>query len=121
MFAVAVAQTGLNASGGAVEGLTHGGGFDQLWRQAVGVAVVAPYSFIVTFIILKVLDVTMGIRVNEEDEIAGLDVSQHGERAYVFGGGGPVLGIAEAIPMYTTASGRPPRRPSSKRCGQGPG
>jgi Amt family ammonium transporter len=107
VFAVAVAQTGLNASGGAVEGLTHGGGFDQLWRQAVGVAVVAPYSFIVTFIILKVLDVTMGIRVNEEDEIAGLDVSQHGERAYVFGGGGPVLGIAEAIPMYTTASGLP--------------
>ena len=107
VFAVAVTQTGLNASGAGVEGLTHGGGFDQLWRQAVGVAVVAPYSFVVTFIILKVLDVTMGIRVNEEDEIAGLDVSQHGERAYVFGGSGPVLGIAEAIPVYTTTSGLP--------------
>lgn len=95
------------AAFGGVDGLTNGGGLDQLWRQAVGVAVVAPYSFIVTFIILKVLDVTVGIRVNDEDEIAGLDVSQHGERAYVFGGSGPVLGIAEAIPVYTMASGLP--------------
>lgn len=107
VFAVAAATTGANALGLQVDGLTHGGGIDQLWRQAVGVAAVAPYSFIVTFIILKVLDVTMGIRVNDEDEIAGLDVSQHGERAYVFGGSGPVLGIAEAIPVYTMASGLP--------------
>ena len=95
------------ASFGGQDGLTNGGGLDQLWRQAVGVAVVAPYSFIVTFIILKALDLTMGIRATEEDEIAGLDVSQHGERAYIFGGGGPVLGIAEAIPVYTASSGNP--------------
>jgi Amt family ammonium transporter len=101
IFCVATVQTG------AIDGLTHGGGLDQLWRQALGVAVVAPYSFIMTFVILKVLDMTMGIRVNEEDEIAGLDVSQHGERAYIFGGGGPVLGIAEAIPVHTMASGEP--------------
>jgi len=50
-----------------------------------------------------VLDLTVGIRVSEEDEVAGLDVSQHGERAYVFGGSGPVLGIPEAIPVHTTA------------------
>ena len=47
----------------------------------------------------------MGIRVNEEDEIAGLDVSQHGERAYIFGGSGPVLGIPEAIPVHTAHTG----------------
>jgi Amt family ammonium transporter len=88
------------AAFGGVDGLTNGGGLDQLWRQAVGVAVVAPYSFIVTFAILKALDLTVGIRVNEEDEVAGLDVSQHGERAYVFGGSGPVLGIPEAIPLH---------------------
>ena len=95
------------AAFGGQDGLTNGGGLDQLWRQAVGVAVVAPYSFIVTFAILKILDVTIGIRATEEDEIAGLDVSQHGERAYVFGGGGPVLGIPEAIPVHTMASGKP--------------
>ena len=104
VFAVAAATTGANALGLQVDGLTHGGGIDQLWRQAVGVAVVAPYSFVVTFIILKALDLTVGIRVNEEDEIAGLDVSQHGERAYIFGGSGPVLGIPEAIPVHTMAA-----------------
>ncbi len=90
---------------GGNDGLTHGGGIDQLWRQALGVAIVAPYSFIMTFVILKALDLTMGIRVNEEDEVSGLDVSQHGERAYIFGGSGPVLGIPEAIPVHTDAHG----------------
>jgi len=96
IFTVAVAGQTLG-----VDGLTAGGGLEQLGRQAVGVAVVAPYSFIVTFAILKALDLTVGIRVNEEDEVAGLDVSQHGERAYIFGGSGPVLGIPEAIPVHT--------------------
>jgi Amt family ammonium transporter len=103
IFAVAAATTGVNFVGEQVNGLANGGGIDQLWRQAVGVAVVAPYSFIVTFAILKVLDLTVGIRVSEEDEVAGLDVSQHGERAYIFGGSGPVLGIPEAIPVHTEA------------------
>jgi Amt family ammonium transporter len=111
IFAVVAANTyGLNAVGGSVEGLTNGGGLDQLGRQAIGVAVVAPYSFIVTFVILKVLDLTVGIRLNDEDEVAGLDVSQHGERAYVFGGSGPVLGIAEAIPVHTEVP--PPAAPA---------
>ena len=39
-----------------------------------------------TTIILKVLDAIMGLRVNEQDEMAGLDLSQHSETAYVFGG-----------------------------------
>ena len=62
-------NTGFNGVGEQVDGLTNGGGFDQLWRQALGVAAVAPYSFIVTFAILKILDLTVGIRVNEEDEV----------------------------------------------------
>ncbi len=99
VFAVVAATSATNALGVPVEGLFDGGGLEQLGRQALGVAAVAPYSFVVTFIILKALDLTMGIRVNEEDEVAGLDVSQHGERAYVFGGSGPVLGIPEAIPI----------------------
>jgi len=43
------------------------------------------YSFVVTFIILKILDVIpgLGLRADEADEDAGLDVSLHGERAYV--------------------------------------
>ena len=92
---------------------SHGGGLDQFWRQAVGVAAVGAYSFVVTFVILKVLDLTIGIRVSEEDEIAGLDVSQHGERAYIFGGSGPVLGIPEAIPVHMHGAGLPARTRST--------
>ncbi len=107
IFVVAATNTGVNGVGLQVDGLTNGGGFDQLGRQALGVLVVASYSFIVTFAILKILDLTMGIRVDDEEEIAGLDVSQHGERAYIFGGSGPVLGIPEAIPMHTPAPSMP--------------
>jgi Amt family ammonium transporter len=102
IFVVAASESGVTAA--EVEGLVTGGTIEQVWRQAVGVAAVAPFSFVMTFAILKVLDLTIGIRVNEEDEIAGLDVSQHGERAYVFGGSGPVLGIPEAIPVHTVQS-----------------
>jgi Amt family ammonium transporter len=99
IFCVAALNTGANALGVQVDGLTNGGGFDQLGRQAIGVIVVAPYSFIVTFVILKALDLTMGIKLDEEGEEAGMDVAEHGERAYIFGGSGPVLGIPEAIPV----------------------
>jgi Amt family ammonium transporter len=52
--------------------------------QALSVVSVWVYSFVVTFIILKVLDWTMGLRVSEEHEITGLDTSQHGEAGYSF-------------------------------------
>jgi Amt family ammonium transporter len=42
------------------------------------------YSFVVTLIILKVLDWTMGLRVTDEHEVTGLDLSQHGEAGYSF-------------------------------------
>jgi len=52
--------------------------------QALSVFVAWVYSFVVTLIILKVLDWTMGLRVSEEHEINGLDLSQHGEAGYSF-------------------------------------
>jgi Amt family ammonium transporter len=52
--------------------------------QALSVVSVWVYSFVVTLIILKVLDWTMGLRVSEEHEITGLDTSQHGEAGYSF-------------------------------------
>jgi len=42
----------------------------------------------VTSIIAKVVDLTMGLRVSQEDEFVGLDLSQHAESAYSLGGGG---------------------------------
>jgi len=73
------ATTAVNAAGG--NGLFYGNG-TQLLIQLAAVAVVAAYSFAVTWVLAYILKVTMKIRVKEEEEIVGLDLSQHGERAY---------------------------------------
>lgn len=52
----------------------------QLWVQAEGVLAVLAYSGVMTFILLKVVDLLIGLRVQEEQEREGLDLSQHGER-----------------------------------------
>jgi len=69
----------INAAGG--DGLFFGNA-SQVGIQALSVVSAWVYSFVVTFIILKILDATMGLRVSEEDESTGLDLSQHGEVGY---------------------------------------
>jgi Amt family ammonium transporter len=66
-------------------GLFYGGDASLLLEQVLANAVTIVYSFVLTFVILKVLDVTIGIRVSEEDEFAGLDISQHAETGYNLG------------------------------------
>jgi Amt family ammonium transporter len=66
---------------GLAEGMTIG---SQVWVQTQGVLFTLAYTAIASFIILKVLDLVMGLRVNEEDETMGLDLSEHDERGYVF-------------------------------------
>ena len=79
--------TGLFASkainAGGADGLFYGN-FSLLGVQALSVFSAWIYSFVVTFLILKVLDKTMGLRVDEEHEVNGLDLSQHGESGYAF-------------------------------------
>ncbi len=53
-----------------------------LWKQAIAVAVTWVYSGAVTWLLLKVVDITVGLRVAEREEVLGLDASQHGEVAY---------------------------------------
>jgi Amt family ammonium transporter len=55
---------------------SEGSVLTQLW----GVGTTLVYGFLVSFIILKVIDMTLGLRVTEEQEREGLDISQHGER-----------------------------------------
>jgi len=63
----------------------------------------------VTAAILKVLDVTMGLRVSDDEEVMGLDVSQHGERAYVMEEGGiPLQGVPASEPQPARTSQSPP-------------
>lgn len=66
-------------------GLLYGGGGELLLEQFIANAVTIVFSFVVTFVILKALDMVMGIRVSEEDEVTGLDISQHAESAYNLG------------------------------------
>jgi len=63
-------------------GLFNGGGASQLGSQAIGVLAYAVWSIVLSFIIFKILKSTMGLRVTEEEELVGLDLSEHGEIAY---------------------------------------
>jgi len=87
---------GVHGVGGIVGALLTGvfaapalGGFGtveniglQLWIQFKGVLFTVAYTAIITYVILKVLDLIMGLRVTEESEQIGLDLSEHNERGY---------------------------------------
>jgi Amt family ammonium transporter len=107
----AASVSGLSYADGLIYGEWH-----RLTDALVGIVAIGGYSFVVTFIILKVLDLTMGIRVSEDDEEIGLDVTQHGERAYTAdeGGGVPLQPghVMEAPPAVYTASTKPQHAPT---------
>jgi len=65
---------------GLEEGVTIGA---QVWIQSISVAATLVYGGIVSFILLKVIDLVIGLRVNEEQETEGLDLALHDERGYV--------------------------------------
>jgi Amt family ammonium transporter len=62
-----------------VDGYTMGG---QVMTQATGVLVTLVWSSVVAFVAFKLVDMTMGLRVSEEQEREGLDNASHGESAY---------------------------------------
>ena len=66
----------------AINGLFYGGGFDQLWRQAVAAGAVMIYSFVVAAIIAFAIKKTMGIRISPDEEEAGIDAAFHREASY---------------------------------------
>jgi Amt family ammonium transporter len=70
------------AAPAGVDGLLYGGGVDQLWRQAVGAVAVMVTSFALTYLIGMVLHKTMGFRIGEDDEVAGIDLAVHAESGY---------------------------------------
>ncbi len=69
----------VNAAGG--DGLFFGNP-SQLGIQAIAVGATLAYSFIISYILFKILDATMGLRVTPEDEVAGLDITEHQETGY---------------------------------------
>ena len=74
-----LASTAVNPGG--ADGLLFGNP-GQLWIQFVSVAVTAIYCGGMTYVLLKIVDAVIGLRVTEDDEQVGLDLSQHGETAY---------------------------------------
>ncbi|MDW7732271.1 MAG: ammonium transporter [Methanolobus sp.] len=72
--------TGIFASAaiGGVDGLIYGN-VHQFLVQVLDASVAALYAFVMTFILAKLVDKVMGLRVTEEEEYVGLDISQHGE------------------------------------------
>jgi len=68
----------LSASAATPEG--YGGGLDQFMLQVYAVAAVFAFTAVMTFVLLKIVDVIVGLRVTEEEEREGLDVALHGER-----------------------------------------
>ncbi len=114
---VGTAAIGLLASAAApsaVDGLLYGGGVDQLWRQLVAMAVTLAYSFLVTAAIVWVLERTLGFRVEEDHETAGLDLVIHAETAYdlhVTAGARPHFGHSGGVSGPTAAAMRMPADP----------
>ena len=82
--------TGLFASKAINEAGADGlffGNPGQLRTQLIAVLATYALAVVLTWVILKIVAATVGLRVADEDEVAGLDLSQHSETAYVFGGG----------------------------------
>jgi ammonium transporter, Amt family len=70
------------AAPAAVDGLLYGGGVDQLWRQVVAAFTVLAVSFVLTYLIGTALQKTVGFRIEEDDEVAGIDLAMHAETGY---------------------------------------
>jgi Amt family ammonium transporter len=85
-----------------VDSLIFGGSADQLWRQVVGAVAVLAFSFILTLVIGTLIQKTMGFRITEDEEVAGIDNAAHAESGYDFaslgssGSTAPLAGQARA-------------------------
>jgi Amt family ammonium transporter len=86
------ADTAFNKAGS--DGLFAGGGLALLGKQAVAVVATLVFSFVGSFVLLKVTNALVGLRVTPEEEATGLDLSQHAEAGYAFSEG--VGGMAGA-------------------------
>jgi ammonium transporter, Amt family len=77
------ADASINPAG--ADGLFFGGGGTLLGKQLLAVGATLVWSFVISFILAKVIDRTIGFRVDDDEEAIGLDLSQHAEHAYSYG------------------------------------
>ncbi|MFB6724502.1 ammonium transporter [Kribbella sp. NPDC056345] len=100
---LAIGLLGTAAAPSAVDGLFYGGGVDQLGRQALANLAVGVYSFVIAFVLAKIIDKTIGFRLTEEDEVTGVDQVEHAETAYDFLSASGVRGALSTRPVPAAA------------------
>ena len=108
----AVAVHGANGLWGALaeglfntqSGLFYGGGFAHLGVQLLGIVCIGAYTVVVMFVVFKLIDKTIGLRVSTEEEIEGLDITEHGmASAYAdFMSTAPHIGLESNGPVAVT-------------------
>ena len=108
---IGVVLTGVFASL-AVNAAGVSSGWLQLGRQSILAVVGLVYPFVVTFAILWLTDVTVGLRVGRDDEDAGLDVSEHGETGYEWSWSSSSVPSATGAVVTTSPLSKPRARPS---------
>ena len=87
-----------------IDGLAFGGGFALLGKQLIAIGATLAFSLVMTFAIVKVVDMTVGMRVTEEEEISGLDLAQHQEVGYSLTEGGGGVAAPPLAPAQTHAA-----------------
>ena len=77
-----------DASTGSADlrGLLYGGGLSLLGKQAIAAGAVMAYSFVLTYLIAVVIKATIGLRISPDDELTGIDTTNHAESAYEWAG-----------------------------------
>ena len=106
-------------NGAGADGLLHGNP-GQLWTQLIAIGATVLLSAPLTYAILKLVDALVGLRVTEDDEITGLDLSQHSENAYSIGG--PAM--SDHVAERSSAASRPQSpgvMATRERLSEGPG
>ncbi len=94
-----------------VNGLFYGGGFGLLGVELLGIVAVGAFTFIASLLVWVVLKKTMGIRVSREEELAGLDIGEHGNMAYP--DFAPATAVAsESIKLESAAPAESPEYPA---------
>ncbi|HEV2755051.1 MAG TPA: ammonium transporter [Actinomycetota bacterium] len=96
------ADTAINSAG--FDGLLAGGGAGLLGKQVIAIGATLAFSFVASMALLKLVQATIGLRVTEEQEVSGLDLTQHAEAGYAFAeGGGGFSAPAATAPVHSHA------------------
>lgn len=102
-----LAEEAVNPAG--ANGLFHGGGLELLGNQVIAVGAAAAFAFIASWILLKIIDMTIGLRVSPDQEVMGLDKGLHEEDGYVF------AEPASAAPKVTVVKSSMTKKPKRRR------